>query len=356
MSGGPWPPETGPHLLAAWNRVAILLANGTLPEAFRVEALRRTRQFYCELQDLAEGVGFVPGGRGVFFAGGVAAPPGQVGGSSVDTSTSKAAPPVPPAHAGPSELRTVEPSASVPPQSEVNTPAAGVEEKDKAEPLKKKKKKSKEKKEKKNKRHRKSKSLATDTPPATPVAAGELGSPVREIPVEEAPEVEEEEEKEDEGEESVEPVAPERKEERSPREIEAPARETPARRRSSPALSDKERRDRAKDKSRRRSSRERRRRSRSRSRRERRGHRSREGERRELRPDTRRPSEPVGPPIWRGSAPTGPPPGIFDRHYARSGKSKGVQHRIRNRDIRAHGTDAERKAARVENYYSGGHR
>ena len=165
-------------------------------------------------------------------------------------------------------------------------------------------------------------------------------------------------------EKSVESEAPEKKEEEAPGEKISPARERPAKRGGSPvtleksadkccspARSDRRRRELSRDRSRKRSSRRDRRRSRSRSRGGRRERRSRTSPRREATRDTRRPREPANPPRWHGGEPTGPPPGIFDQGYStRSWKSKGLQHRIRNRDIRTYGTDPGRKAARVENF------
>lgn len=76
-------------------------------------------------------------------------------------------------------------------------------------------------------------------------------------------------------------------------------------------------------------------------------------------PDKRRPRSPSREPVQRWpQPPPGPPPGYFNYGYpgwaywSGASRSKGIQRRLRNDDIRQHGTDPGRKTERVHYQYS----
>lgn len=349
MSGGPSPPGVGPQLRAAWGRVEALLGETHLPETFKWEALRRVRNFYGELQDLAEGVGQAPAeGSGQEAEEGVAVP------SLAGEGSEPPGLPLNPGNNSPSGLAVEEIKAKEATKKEKKRKS----EASSREERKKKKERREKKKDKERRRKAKEKSLETVTPPASPVRDREPSRTQEEgekppaertsgLEVEETIEKRSGEIREREGEASVppSPFSPVTRERRSP-EQERFSPEDKGRR------SDQRSRGRERRRSRDRRSR---RRDRARTspspRRERGDSRSARARSSGRRP----PPEPLYPPAVRAWYPTAPPPGQFGQfgQYYPNWNSKGVKRRLRNWDIRHHGTDPARKAARVEGYRRG---
>ena len=349
MSGGPSPPGVGPQLRAAWGRVEALLGETHLPETFKWEALRRVRNFYGELQDLAEGVGQAPAeGSGQEAKDGVAAPSLAVEGSEQPSL------PLTPGNNCPGDLAVEEFKAkeATTKEKKRKSEASSKEER------KKKKERREKKKDKERRRKAKEKSLETVTPPATPVRDREPSRTREEgekppaestsgLEVEENIDKRSGEIREQEGEASAHPspFSPVAKEERSPEQDryspEEKGRRSDQRSRGRERRRSRDRRSRRRDRARTSAS-PRRGRGDSRSTRARSSGR-------------RPPPEPLYPPAVRVWYPTTPPPGQFGHfgQYYPNWNSKGVKRRLRNWDIRHHGTDPTRKAARVEGYRRG---
>ena len=324
-----------------WRRIGILLCRPLTTEAFQCFALRRLRELYTELLDAAEGfqVGAAP----------VAADATPVRGETAEPGPSLSTP-------GTRPPGVEEGAAAAPPVTPVKTETG----EDATGP-----------------NHATSKAAPTLPPPLaeTEPAKAEVGD--KELPNREqaTPDIEKKEKtkkdkkaKKDKKSKKPSKQSPARS---SRGEEKASSRERGRRRsdKATPASSGRERPSRRSDSRGRRLdkgvSRERersRRRSRSRRREERRSvrasRRSR-GEHRVGRSDSpirrrgsERPPEPVGPPPFRQGPPVGPPPGQFHPYFWGApvrywGGSKGAKRRNRREDIRLHGTDPQRKAARL---------
>ena len=350
MSEGPVDSSVGPQLKAAWSRVWSLLVEQDRVTSFRVEALRRIRIFYGELQDLAEGIPFAPEIEGVPGATvGVAAPgvPG-VGEASLlteETAPGEAAP-------GKEDSEDTNQRHQVALEGKETPERAKSKDRHHHKDSKKEKKDKKESKEKKRKKRERKREREK---PSTAEIGDEVASPVTAA--------ESRAKRAEEKEESLADTTPEAVgvEEVKRRSLSqgggatSSSRRAPEVRERSPRRSERAseggRRSRSRVRSgqRQRGSSGRRRRSRSRRRRSSRASRSRPAIGREHK-DSRRPAEPSRPPTLVYSwGPPGPPPGIFQTPYFER-RSKGVNRRLRNWDIRQYGTDPARKDARVQHF------
>ena len=393
MSGGEHPLLVCACALChTWRRVGFLLVGSSRPAGFQQEALRRIREVYVDLLDLAEGV--VPAAPVAVGATGDTSRsredlgPGPA--QALAEASSKAPPPLPPDSAGVA-VPVQEGAPEVPPGD--NKEAAKIEEEEKEresqsrskeekKARRKEKKKDKKKRDRRSKttgekKHKSHKSKGTDksrdkeeedqkSALSGEETEGEVSSPARprssrrhrsRSPKEES---RERRSRKDHGDADCTTRSPR---EKSPERRREGRRQSPESGRRSPKRRTPERREVA-ERSTSRREREEKRRSKSPETRER--ERSRQ-ERREKRPSPARhrdsrdrggeyrghlpPPEPSNPPRFK--APSEPLPGVFEDPYPQWGgrweqKSKGQKRRQRNWDIRQYGLDPDRKKARIE--------
>lgn len=345
----------------AVRRVHSVLTQEGLADSIRAYGLGKLREFYCELLDRVEGAGPVAAGSTPGAVGDQATPAGQ---------EELVLPRVP---TPPRRSRAREPSAKE--REEKRSPPPAKKEK-KGERKEKEKKARKEKKDKSS-RHQGSESQRDRTTKNTPEKREESPERREKKDRSESSEPKKKAHRTREREAEASPVPTRVKEEvdyqegpvASVREVslssagedkgtpeKSPEEEDRAR---SSGLHRRDSRDSHPEESegvRLRGRAPERRRSRTRSRRGRSRTPDRKRGRAPSRPRT--PSRPP-PPRWP-QPPPGPPPGWFNypswNFWGPSSRSKGVQRRVRNADIRTFGADPGRKSERVQHQYSSGRR
>ena len=335
-------------LCHSWRRIGLLVADPRHSATFASFALRKFRELYSELLDVAEGHPWISippvaaGGEVPPTTGGgdqsqpkvpPELPPGSLAQPLLPplgeaSASEKVEPPeiapkaCPPVKVEPGDLRESQDSKEDTPQAK-RVDQASV----------KKEKKKKDKKEKKAEK-RKAKRAVEESPPVEAASAKRAAVDPSSSPEEEETELEESSRVREKSKRQK--ALPRTSSERTRRRIEDKKRDSRHRSR--------EREDeRKRSRSRRRRSHSRRSRRREEGRYVRRAFAPEgEGERRDL----RRPAELRGPPPER----IGPPPGRFHQPYWSGrywGTSKGAKRRERAADIRQYGTDPHRKADRV---------